>query len=141
MVAQGPAQAARRAQKLFQTKSKAAVENVATELAEAGVAGGSAPAVRYHYSTDRRGERPCGHLARFRGVLQADGYSGFGSLYDGDRVCEGACWAHVRRKFYDIDVAQQSLCDIERQINGKPPDLRRTVRQTEARPLIEALHR
>jgi transposase len=59
----------------------------------------------------------------------------------------------VRRKFYDIDVAQQSplareamerigaLYDIERQVNGKPPDLRRKVRQTEAKSLIEALHR
>lgn len=112
-----------------------------------------APAVRYHYSADRRGVHPRGHLARFRGVLQADGYSGFDDLYDGERVYEAACWAHVRRKFYDIDAAQQSplarealdrigaLYDIERQINGKPPDLRRTVRQAEARPLIEALHR
>jgi transposase len=116
-------------------------------------ASSTAPAVRYHYSADRRGEHPRGHLARFRGVLQADGYSGFGGLYDGERVCEAACWAHVRRKFYDIDVAQQSplarealerigaLYDLERQINGKPPDLRRQVRQTEARPLVEALHR
>jgi transposase len=116
-------------------------------------AGSTAPAVRYHYSADRRGEHPRGHLARFRGVLQADGYRGFAGLYDGDRVCEAACWAHVRRKFYDIDVAQQSplarealerigaLYDIERQINGKPPDLRRQIRETEARPLIEALHR
>jgi transposase len=116
-------------------------------------AGNTAPAVRYHYSADRRGEHPRGHLARFRGVLQADGYRGFGGLYDSGRVCEAACWAHVRRKFYDIDVAQQSplarealvrigaLYEIERQINGKPPDHRRKVRQTEARPLIEALHR
>jgi transposase len=115
--------------------------------------GSTAAAVRYYYSADRRGEHPRHHLARFRGVLQADGYSGFGGLYDGDRIWEAACWAHVRRKFYDIDVAQQSplareamerigaLYDIERQINGKPPDLRRQVRQTEARPLIEALHR
>ena len=116
-------------------------------------AGSTAPAVRYHYSADRRGEHPRGHLARFRGVLQADGYSGFGSLYEGERICEAACWAHVRRKFYDIDVAQQSplaretlerigaLYEIERRINGKPPDVRRKIRQAESRPLIEALHR
>ena len=55
------------------------------------------------------------------------------------------------RKFYDNDVAQQSPlaretlerigAHLERQINGKPSDLRRQVRQTEARSLVEALHR
>jgi hypothetical protein len=39
--------------------------------------------------------------------LQADGYAGFDRLY-GERIQEAACWAHVRRKFYDIHVAQTS---------------------------------
>lgn len=65
--------------------------------------GGTAPpAVRYRYRPDRRGEHPRAHLAGSRGVLQADGYAGFGGLYEGGRVVEAACWAHVRRKFHDI---------------------------------------
>jgi hypothetical protein len=49
-------------------------------------------------------------LAKFRGFLQADGYSGFGALYEtangqSATMTEIACWAHVRRKFYDIHVA------------------------------------
>jgi transposase len=59
---------------------------------------------------------------------------------------------HVRRKFYDIQVANGSataadviqrigaLYDIEREIRGKPADLRRQIRQARARPLVEELH-
>jgi hypothetical protein len=70
-------------------------------------AGEAPPAVVYRYSPDRRGEHPRAHLAGFRGCLQADGYSGFGPLYESKNgepatVTEVACWAHVRRKFFDI---------------------------------------
>jgi transposase len=118
--------------------------------------GPAPPAVVYRYSPDRRGEHPRAHLAGFRGFLQADGYSGFGPLYecaDGQAatVTEVACWAHVRRKFYDIHVATSApiaaealqrigqLFDIERAAMGRSPEERRRVRQSAARPLIEAL--
>src|SRR5215207_512097 len=118
--------------------------------------GPAPPAVVYRYSPDRRGEHPRAHLAAFRGFLQADGYSGFGPLYecaDGQAatVTEVACWAHVRRKFYDIHVATSApiaaealqrigqLFDIERAAMGRSPEERRRVRQSAARPLIEAL--
>src|ERR1700739_562720 len=65
------------------------------------------PAVFFRYSPDRKGERPRSHLASFSGVLQADAYAGFDRLY-GERVREAACWAHVRRKFYDINAALAS---------------------------------
>jgi hypothetical protein len=72
--------------------------------------GEAPPAVVYRYSPDRKGEHPRAQLAKFRGFLQADGYSGFGPLYEtatgaSATVTEVACWAHVRRKFYDIHVA------------------------------------
>jgi len=38
------------------------------------------PAVLFRYSPDRKGEHPQQHLAHFRGILQADGYAGFGHL-------------------------------------------------------------
>ena len=110
------------------------------------------PAVLYCYSPDRRAEHPCSHLARFRGVLQADGYAGFEGLYEGGRVTEAACWAHVRRKFYDLHAAGQSplateavrriagLYAIERDLRGRPPDERARARQARAGPLIEAMH-
>lgn len=110
------------------------------------------PAVWFAYSPDRKGEHPRQHLKDFRGVLQADAYAGFGHLYQAGRIQEAACMAHVRRKFYDIQVANGSpiateaiqrigaLYDIEREIRGKPIELRHQIRQMRARPLVEELH-
>lgn len=110
------------------------------------------PAVWFAYSPDRKGEHPRQHLKDFCGVLQADAYAGYGHLYQAGRIQEAACMAHVRRKFYDIQVANGSpiaaeaiqrigaLYDIEREIRGKPIELRHQVRQTRARPLVEELH-
>ena len=116
-------------------------------------AGTAPPAVRYRYSPDRRAEHPRSHLASFRGVLQADGYSGFDGLYAQGRISEAACWAHVRRNFHDIHVAAKQsplarealerigqLYAIEARITGKPPDERRRVRQAAAKPLINRMH-
>jgi len=111
------------------------------------------PAVWFTYTEDRKGEHPKQHLSKFCGILQADGYAGFHHLYEGGKIQEAACWAHVRRKFYDIHVANGSaiaseavqrigaLYDIEREVRGKPSDLRREVRQARARPLMDDLHR
>jgi transposase len=109
------------------------------------------PAVWFAYSEDRKGEHPRQHLGNFAGFLKADGYAGFHNLYERGRIIEAACWAHVRRKFYDIEVANGSaiaaeaiqrigaLYDVEREIRGKPADLRSEIRQTRARPLVEEL--
>jgi transposase len=112
------------------------------------------PAVLMRYSPDRKGERPNAHLTTFAGVLQADGYAGFNGLYDRpkDPLIEAACWAHARRKFFDLHAANGSpvaaealqrigeLYAIEDEIRGKPPDERRHVRQARAGPALEALH-
>jgi transposase len=111
----------------------------------------AAPAVWFAYSPDRKGEHPEQHLKKFRGTLQADAYAGFNQLYEGGRIQQAACWAHVRRKFYDLEqahaspVAQEALqrigalYGVEEQIRGKPPDERRAVRQTQAKPLLDSL--
>jgi hypothetical protein len=108
-------------------------------------------AVLFRYSPDRKGERPRVHLQPFVGYLQADAYAGFDRLY-GDRIQEVACWAHVRRKFYDLHVAHASpiaadaldrigrLYAIEADIRGRPPDERTQVRKARAGPELEALH-
>ncbi len=118
-------------------------------------AGRAPPAVIYRYSPDRRGEQPQRHLARFRGFLHADGYAGFGALYQaaGGKpapVTEVFCWAHVRRKFHDLHLAGSPLAkealdrigrlfDIERAADGLTPDVRQRIRQSRALPLIEEL--
>jgi transposase len=108
------------------------------------------PGVWFAYSPDRKGEHPQGHLRHFSGALQADGYAGFEKVYETGRIREAACWAHVRRKFYDLQIAHQSpvaqealerigaLYVIESEIRGRPPDERRAIRQTRARPLLES---
>ena len=115
-------------------------------------AGDSTPAaVWFAYSPDRKGEHPQSHLSNFTGTLQADGYAGFDQIYEAGHIQEAACWAHVRRKFYDLEVAHKSLVAaealqriaelyaIEKEIRGRPPDERREVRNTRSRPLLESL--
>ena len=119
---------------------------------ERPAAGPAAPAVWFTYSADRKGEHPQDHLRNFTGILQADGYAGYSKLYEGGRVLEAACWAHVRRKFVDLHELHQSviaaealdrigaLYAIEKEIRGRSPDERRSVRQERSRPLLAALH-
>jgi transposase len=111
----------------------------------------ASPAVWFAYSPDRKGEHPERHLEKFRGTLQADAYAGFNQLYENGRIQQAACWAHVRRKFYDLEqahaspVARESLVrigalyGIEEQIRGRPPEQRREVRQEQAQPLLDSL--
>ena len=112
----------------------------------------AAPAVWFAYSPDRKGEHPRAHLSSFRGTLQADGYAGFNQLYEEGHIQEAACWAHVRRKFYDLHQAHASplaaealariaqLYVIETEIRGRSPDERLEVRKARARPLLESMH-
>jgi hypothetical protein len=48
-----------------------------------------------------RKRHPQAHLSKFTGTLQVDGYASFDPIYEAGRIQEAACWAHVRRKFYD----------------------------------------
>jgi hypothetical protein len=112
------------------------------------------PVAAYAYSEDRKAEHPASHLKGFRGLLQVDGYAGFGSLVKA--ATDGGlqlafCWAHTRRKFYDIHVATKSplaeqalrriaeLYAIEADIRGRTADERRSIRQERSRPLVEAM--
>jgi hypothetical protein len=94
------------------------------------------PAVWFAYTPDRKGAHPQRHLKDFTGVLQADGFAGFNALYESGRIREAACWAHARRKFYELEQARPSpisgealrrigaLYAIEETIRGKPPQER-----------------
>ena len=112
----------------------------------------AAPAVWFAYSPDRKGEHPQRHLREFRGTLQADAYAGFNQIYEKGLIQEAACWAHVRRKFYELEQAHASpiaaeaierigeLYGIEGEIRGRPPGERQQVRQARARPVLDSLH-
>ena len=115
----------------------------------------SPPAVAYTYAPGRGGEHAVKLLAGFSGILQVDGYSVYQQLAvpsrAGGPVTLAFCWAHVRRKFYEIyargnaPIATEALArikklyDVEADIRGLPPQLRRALRQEHAKPVVEAL--
>ena len=112
--------------------------------------GSDPPAAVYFYSPDRRAERTVAHLERFNGILQVDGYPGFEQLVPKGIVL-AACWAHTRRKFYEVHQATGSpiatealrriaeLYAIEDRVRGRSAELRRAVRQELASPLVGSL--
>lgn len=100
-------------------------------------------------------DHPASHLKGFKGLLQVDGYAGFASLVkaaSSDAPSLAFCWAHARRKFYDIHLATPSplaaealrriaaLYEIEADIRGQSAEQRRRERQQRSRSLVEALH-
>lgn len=113
--------------------------------------GSDPPAVAYVYAPDRKAERPMAHLAGFAGVLQVDGYGGYRALADQGQVQLAFCWAHVRRRFYELAMAGpapiatetlekiKALYAIEAEIRGLDPEARRVIRQENTRPLVAAL--
>ena len=118
-------------------------------------AGPDPPAAVFFYSRDRGGEHPEQHLAGYTGLMQADAYAGFNRLYETDRkggpIIEVACWAHARRKFFDLArinkapiaseamVRIDALFTIEREINSLAQQQRVGVRIERSRPLVVAL--
>ena len=132
--------------------------------------GGSPPAAVYYYSRDRCAEHPQEHLKVYKGILQADAYGGYAQLYAADRrpgpILEAACWAHARRKFFelaDLAMAAQrkarnkashevisplaleavkridAIFDIDHEIRGKSAGEKLIARQTSSAPMVAAL--
>jgi transposase len=75
-------------------------------------AGSAPPAAAFFYSPDREGIHPERHLTGFAGLLQADAYGGFNRLYEPGRepgpILEAACWAHARRKLYELAATSKA---------------------------------
>lgn len=106
----------------------------------------------HFYSPDRKGEHPQSHLKSFKGVLHADGYAGFNAIFERQDVTEAKCWAHVRRKFFDVHAANGAplakealdrignLYAVEDLIRGKPPDERRRWRIEQSTPQVAGLN-
>jgi transposase len=109
------------------------------------------PGVAYVYAPDRKSERVVSHLVGFKGVLQVDGYAGYRALAENGDVQLAFCWAHVRRRFYELAVAGPApiasealtriagLYAIESEIRGKSADARQDIRQKRSVPILTAL--
>ncbi len=117
--------------------------------------GRAPPAAAYVYAEDRKGIRPMAHLANFRGIVQVDGYTGFGQVVKerADASVKLAfCWVHARRGFFEVHASTKSpiaahalaqiaaLYAIEAEIRGQPAAIRQAVRAERSRPIIEALY-
>ncbi len=115
--------------------------------------GNDPPAIVYQYAPGRGTEHVKAHLVGFTGILQADGYAAYKELVQtrdqATPITLAFCWAHCRRKFYDIakgghaPIAEDALVQIaalykiEDFIKGQNAEARRRVRQTQTAPRLE----
>lgn len=108
-------------------------------------------AVIYHYDPSRRGQVAKDLLEGFSGTIMVDGYEGYNAVPN-TRL---GCFAHARRKFIEAQRQQpkgkrgkadqalawiSKLYAIEKSSQGKPPDERYAIRQTQAKPILDKLH-
>jgi transposase len=108
----------------------------------------------YVYTESRNQKGPKEFLKNFIGYLHADAYAGYDNLYGSGDIIELACWAHARRKFYDVaesakgpTLANEALVfigklyDIERQINEMTTEERYYYRRRHSKPLLKKFKR
>src|SRR6202790_5338098 len=94
------------------------------------------PAVAFTYAPGRGAVHALKLLDRYRGIVQCDGYVAYKSIANATRdeaITLAFCWAHVRRRFYDIaqggpaPIASEALeriaalYAIEKTIRGPAP--------------------
>ena len=112
--------------------------------------GDDPPMVAYVYAADRKGERAEAHLGDFAGILQVDGYGGYAALARRrQQISLAFCWAHVRRKFYELadtsPVATEVLrrvallYAIEDEVRGLSAEQRRAARHDRSRVIVDDL--
>jgi hypothetical protein len=112
--------------------------------------GAGPPIVVFDYQTSRSGSHASTFLGDWRGSLMVDDYVGYKALFK-TGIRELACWAHARRKFYELHAANQSpiaremlerigqLYEIERRGREMGYAERLALRRAEARPILDAL--
>jgi transposase len=117
--------------------------------------GSDPPAVAYTYAPGRGAVHALKLLGTYRGIVQCDGHAAYKTIADearaGDAITLAFCWAHLRRKFFDIakggsaPIASEALeriavlYAIEKTIRGRSADERRAVRVEKIKPLVLAL--
>ena len=116
------------------------------------------PALYYHYAPSRSGKVAETFLSGYQGYIQTDGYAGYNFLDAKPGIIHCGCWAHVRRKFNDVDKAAgdkyrgkgkanhalsliRNLYLIEREAKNKGFDEKQTyqLRQERSKPIVEKL--
>ena len=113
----------------------------------------------YSYAPGRGSEHAASLLKDFRGILQTDAYIAYKKVArppviegaTGEGVILAYCWAHCRRRFFEIaqkrpaPIAREALqriaalYEIEAEIRGLSACERRTARQLRTKPLLDAM--
>lgn len=106
--------------------------------------------VAYDFTESRQGQHPQSWLKGWQGYLVADAYSGYDRLFDSPTIKEVGCWAHARRKFFEVarqakgkGLAHEAVARIgafyhlDGQWQAADPDERRRRRQDEIGPLLD----
>jgi transposase len=103
------------------------------------------PGVVFEFTESREAAHPLRFLKDYSGYLQADAYAGFDCLYHTGRVIEVGCWAHARRKLFEVAQASKTpglahqglafiakLYEIEARVKHQSPDDKLAARQAES---------
>src|SRR5690606_20089811 len=89
-------------------------------------------AVHYSFEDSRSAETAKQVLGDYAGIALTDGYAAYDSLKkQGGKFTQANCWAHVRRKFLEVEKQHPGKCEtvldligqlyeVERQARGKP---------------------
>lgn len=117
--------------------------------------GAGPPMVAYRFEDSRAGDCVARHLEGYCGILQVDGYAAYNRLTRANRgsdaVTLAGCWAHVRRKFYELHVSEGSklatatiermvpLWAVEEAVRGHSPQARANRRQQQSAPIVAQL--
>ncbi|MDG4674871.1 IS66 family transposase [Shinella sp. 838] len=120
--------------------------------------GTSPPMVAYRFEDSRGAECVARHLSGFSGILQVDGYSAYSNLAkarattgSNETIQLAGCWAHLRRKFYDLHisgvsqaatdtiVAMTELWKVEDEVRGKDAGTRARRRQETSSVIVTSL--
>ena len=107
----------------------------------------------YEYTVNRSREGPSSFLKGYDGIIQADGYSGYNECCSTNNILRSACWAHVRRKFYDVAQLSnepgkphialgyiQKLYGVEKQLHDMSDSQKAMVRQKLSKPILDEFH-
>jgi len=108
-------------------------------------------AVVYDFAETRSGKNAEAFLGAWRGKLVCDDYSGYKAMLAKEGVTECGCWAHARRKLFDLHESAKSqiagealkiigeLYDVERDVRDLDAGQRRQIRKERAKPIADAL--
>ena len=111
----------------------------------------------FDYQTGRSGEHARNFLGAWQGHLLVDDYSGYKALFSDQRAAalpcvELGCWAHARRKFFDLYSANSCPMALEVlqrisvlygiEVEGKELTIeaRKLLREEQSQPALADLH-